>query len=124
VAGFSASLRSAGIRIAVIVNIHGNMPALEAVLADIKHRSVAYAINLGDCVSAPLWPREVSDLLMASDLTTRGNHDRWMSGPDLARTGTSDRYAYSQLDSGTAAARSGRSSRRGHLSVWMRTAGT
>jgi hypothetical protein len=42
-------------RIAVIVNMHGNMP--EAVLADIKHRSVSYAINLGDCVSGLLWPR-------------------------------------------------------------------
>jgi Calcineurin-like phosphoesterase superfamily domain len=50
-------------RIAVIADIHGNMPALEAVLADIQRRNVGRMINLGDCVSGPLWPREVCDLL-------------------------------------------------------------
>ena len=53
-------------RIAVIADIHGNLPALEAVLADIQRRNVDRTINLGDCVSGPLWPREVCDLLMAS----------------------------------------------------------
>ena len=86
-------------RIAVIADIHGNLPALEAVLADIQHRNVDRTINLGDCVSGPLWPREVCNLLMASDdLTIRGNHDRWVSGPDPAQMGASDRYAYSQLN--------------------------
>jgi predicted phosphodiesterase len=86
-------------RIAVIADIHGNLPALEAVLADIKGRDVDRTINLGDCVSGPLWPREVCDLLMArDDLTIRGNHDRWVSGPDPARMGASDRYAFSRLN--------------------------
>lgn len=86
-------------RIAVISDIHGNMPALEAVLADIQHRDVDRTINLGDCISGPLWPREVCDLLMASDgLIIRGNHDRWVSGSDPAQMGASDRYAHSQLD--------------------------
>src|SRR6478609_1935081 len=86
-------------RIAVIADIHGNLPALEAVLADIQHRNIDRTINLGDCVSGPLWPREVCDLLMgSSDLTIRGNHDRWVSGPDPARMGSSDRYAFSQLN--------------------------
>jgi predicted phosphodiesterase len=40
-------------RIAVIADIHGNMPALEAVLADIQRRGVDRTINLGDCVSGP-----------------------------------------------------------------------
>ena len=85
-------------RIAVIADIHGNMPALKAVLADIQSRDVNRTINLGDCVSGPLWPREVCDLLMALDnLTIRGNHDRWVSGPDPVRMGASDRYAYRQL---------------------------
>jgi len=30
------------------------------------------------------------------DLTIRGNHDRWVSGPDPARMGASDRYAFGQ----------------------------
>jgi hypothetical protein len=81
-------------RIAVIADIHGNLPALEAVLADIQRRGVDRTINLGDSVSGPLWPREVCDLLMASSsLVIRGNHDRWVSGPDPASMGPSDRYA-------------------------------
>ena len=87
------------IRIAVIADIHGNLPALEAVLADIERRGVDHTINLGDCVSGPLWPREVCDLLMGrEDLTIRGNHDRWVYGSDPTRMGASDRYAHSQLN--------------------------
>ena len=86
-------------RIAIIADIHGNLPALEAVLADIDRRAVDRTINLGDCVSGPLWPRAVCDLLMArDDLTIRGNHDRWVSEHDPARMGASDRYAFSQLN--------------------------
>ena len=83
-------------RIAVIADIHGNMPALEAVLDDIRRREIDQTINLGDCVSGPLWPREVCGLLMESNsLVIRGNHDRWVSGADP--TGASDRYAVSKL---------------------------
>jgi predicted phosphodiesterase len=86
-------------RIAVIADIHGNLPALEAVLADIQRQNVDRMINLGDCVSGPLWPREVCDLLkVRDDLTIRGNHDRWVSGAHPARMGASDRYAFSQLN--------------------------
>jgi predicted phosphodiesterase len=86
-------------RIAVIADTHGNLPALEAVFADIQRRNINRTLNLGDCVSGPLWPREVCDLLKArNDLTIRGNHDRWVSGPDPTRMGASDRYAFSQLN--------------------------
>ena len=98
--GYSQDGSRAGnpMRIAVIADIHGNMPALEAVLADIQRRGVDRTINLGDSVSGPLWPREVCDLLMASSsLVIRGNHDRWVSGPDPASMGPSDRYAHSNL---------------------------
>ena len=85
-------------QIAIIADIHGNMPALEALLADIQRRGVDRTINLGDSVSGPLWPREVCDLLVASSSPViRGNHDRWVAGPDPARMGPSDRYAYSHL---------------------------
>ena len=87
-------------RIAVIADIHGNLPAfnLSWPTSSVVVLSMA-PINLGDCVSGPLWPREVCDLLMArDDLTIRGNHDRWVLGPNPARMGASDRYAYSQLN--------------------------
>ena len=67
--------------------------------ADIQRRGVDRTINLGDSVSGPLWPREVCDLLMASSgLVIRGNHDRWVSGPDPVSMGPSDRYARLHLD--------------------------
>ena len=45
-------------RIAVIADIHGNLPALQAVLADNGHepRSQDQPWQL---LSGPLWPREV-----------------------------------------------------------------
>jgi predicted phosphodiesterase len=71
------------VRLAIISDVHGNLVALEAVLADIKSRRVDLTINLGDCVTSPLWPREALDLLETiAAPTVRGNHDRWIAeGP-------------------------------------------
>jgi putative phosphoesterase len=64
-------------RIAVISDVHGNLRALEAVLADIKTRGADVIVNLGDSVTSPLWPRETYDLLEGLSFpTVRGNHDR------------------------------------------------
>lgn len=64
-------------RIAVISDIHGNLVALEAVLADIRDRAPDLIVNLGDCVTSPAWPRETMELLDSLALpTVRGNHDR------------------------------------------------
>jgi Calcineurin-like phosphoesterase len=66
-------------RLAVISDVHGNLAALEAVLADIKLRGPDYTINLDDCVTSPLWPRETFEALQSLALpTVRGNHDRWI----------------------------------------------
>ena len=65
-------------RLAVISDIHGNLLALEAVLADITTRGVDDTINLGDWVAGPLWPRETFELLAELGIrSVRGNHDRW-----------------------------------------------
>ena len=64
-------------KLAVISDIHGNLPALEAVLADIATQGVDQIVNLGDILSGPLQPAETADLLMARGFTTiRGNHER------------------------------------------------
>jgi len=64
-------------RIAVISDIHGNLAALEAALADIHTRAPDLIVNLGDCVTSPAWPRETMELLESLALpTVRGNHDR------------------------------------------------
>jgi putative phosphoesterase len=66
-------------RLAVISDIHGNLRALETVLLDIKNRGADFTVNLGDCVTSPLWPKETFEALQALALpTVRGNHDRWI----------------------------------------------
>ncbi|MGA8391413.1 MAG: metallophosphoesterase, partial [Burkholderiaceae bacterium] len=52
-------------RIAVLSDIHGNLPALQAVQADLARRGVDLVINCGDILSGPLWPCETADALMA-----------------------------------------------------------
>lgn len=50
-------------RYALISDIHANLPALEAVLADIDRRDDVDAVyHLGDLVGAP-WPNEVVEVL-------------------------------------------------------------
>ena len=85
-------------RLAVIADIHGNLPALEAVLADIAARGAHRTVNLGDCVSGPLWPRETMDLLETLRLpTVRGNHDRWIAETPRERMYPSDSFAADRL---------------------------
>jgi predicted phosphodiesterase len=81
-------------RIAAISDIHGNLGALDAVLADIRRRSVDLTVNLGDIVSGPLQPRETADRLMALELPTiRGNHERQVLAADRDGMAMSDRFA-------------------------------
>lgn len=85
-------------RLAVISDIHANLAALEAVLDDIATRSPDSIVNLGDCVSGPLWPQETMELLQARSIpTVRGNHDRFLTEHAPERLGPSDRYALSAL---------------------------
>ena len=93
-------------RIAVIADIHGNRPALDAVLADLAARGgAALVVDLGDGVSGPLWPAETLARLRDLDaVTVRGNHDRAVAAGPPDRLGPSDRFAWDAL---TPAERSG-----------------
>jgi predicted phosphodiesterase len=85
-------------KLAIIADIHGNVAALEAVLADIEARKVTSIVNLGDCVSGPLWPRETMDLLKRLQLpTVRGNHDRWLAEVERSDLAASDAFAFDRL---------------------------
>ncbi|MDX7949996.1 metallophosphoesterase family protein [Lichenihabitans sp. Uapishka_5] len=85
-------------RLAVLADIHGNLPALEAVIADLGRRGVDAVVNLGDCVSGPLWPAETLALLRRLDWpTARGNHDRTVALGSSAGLGASDRFARERL---------------------------
>jgi diadenosine tetraphosphatase ApaH/serine/threonine PP2A family protein phosphatase len=89
-------------RIAVIADIHGNILALEAVLADLAGRGGAdRVVNLGDCVAGPLWPRETMERLEGLGWpTVRGNHDRRVANEPLDEMGPSDKFAYDRLTPG------------------------
>ncbi len=64
-------------RYALISDIHANLPALEAVLADIDARSVlAGTYHLGDLVGYAPWPNEVVMLLRERGIQgVAGNYD-------------------------------------------------
>ncbi|MET0605795.1 MAG: metallophosphoesterase family protein [Beijerinckiaceae bacterium] len=86
-------------RIAILADIHGNALALEAVMRDLAAQAPDFTVNLGDCLSGPLWPRETADLLMAQDWpTVRGNHDRWVSEQARSDMIGSDAFAYDAVD--------------------------
>jgi putative phosphoesterase len=85
-------------RLAVISDIHANLAALEAVLDDIASKSPDAIINLGDCVSGPLWPKETVELLEGRGIpSVRGNHDRWLRDRPMERLAGSDRFAHGQI---------------------------
>lgn len=86
-------------RLALVSDIHGNLPALEAVVADIARRGVDAVINLGDSLSGPLLPLETARYLMAQPWThLAGNHERQVLSVPPHKQGPSDRYAREQLD--------------------------
>jgi putative phosphoesterase len=69
-------MTTSGRRVAALSDIHGNLPALEAVLVDVEREGVDAIVVAGDSFSGP-WPAEVVDLLLANDaLIVRGNADR------------------------------------------------
>src|SRR5260370_13163912 len=63
--------------IAVLADIHGNLPALEAVLADVALTDADVLMTCGDVASGPL-PIETLDVLRALHRArfVRGNADR------------------------------------------------
>lgn len=67
------------LQLAIIADIHANIWALDAVLADIKRRGIKRIINLGDILYGPLAPRETAERIRAENLvgmSIQGNNDR------------------------------------------------
>jgi predicted phosphodiesterase len=65
-------------RLAAIYDIHGNLPALQAVLAEIRRIGVDQVVVGGDVLPGPM-PREALDCLLSLDTPTKfilGNGDR------------------------------------------------
>jgi predicted phosphodiesterase len=83
-------------RIAILSDIHGNIWALEAVLAEIRAmRDIDLVVNAGDLLSGPLEPAATAELLMSLALpTVRGNHERQLLASAEHQAGGSDQYAF------------------------------
>jgi predicted phosphodiesterase len=67
-------------RIALLYDIHGNLAALEAVLASAESAGAARYLLGGDYASFGPWPRETAELLetLPAVARIRGNVERWL----------------------------------------------
>lgn len=64
-------------RIAVFSDIHGNLPALEAVWADLQNAQPDAVYCLGDLVNLGPWPNEVVEFIRGRRISSlMGNHDQ------------------------------------------------
>ena len=85
-------------KIAIISDIHGNLPALQAVLSDIDQLGVDLIINCGDTLAGPLEAARTADLLMARGIPmVAGNHERQMLTLPPDNMGPSDTCALAEL---------------------------
>ena len=84
--------------IALFSDIHANLPAFEAVLADLDSRKPDAVYCLGDLIGYNVWPNEViAEIRKRGIATLAGNHDLKVknlltSAPDLNESGKN--YAY------------------------------
>ena len=68
-------------QLAIVSDIHGNLEALEAVLADLDHRGLEHVACLGDFVGYGASPNECIDMLRPRiEIAVAGNHDLAASG--------------------------------------------
>ena len=83
-------------RYALIGDVHANLPALEAVLADVERRSVDSVYHLGDLVGYAPWPNEVAERIRAAGVPgIAGNYDSYVATAyELEHADESSRLSY------------------------------
>src|ERR671918_608360 len=68
-------------RVAIVADIHGNLPALEAVLRDVERQAPDVVVAAGDLALRGGHPREVLQLLIdRCDAMLIGNTDAYIAG--------------------------------------------
>ena len=84
-------------RVAALYDVHGNLPALEAVLAEVTAAGVDAIVCGGDVAAGP-FPRECLERLRDRDAVfVRGNADRELSPWLLARLTDAEQQFLAQL---------------------------
>src|SRR5580765_4657972 len=85
-------------RVAALYDIHGNLPALEAVLVEVERERVDAIVVGGDIASGPPQPREVVELVrsLPNAHCIRGNADRLRDREHAGEEGLE--WLLSQLD--------------------------
>jgi predicted phosphodiesterase len=80
-------VESCGDVLAILYDIHGNLPALEAAIADAEAAGADGWLLGGDFASSSPWPKETIERLRGLRRATwiRGNGERWMRDPPLDR---------------------------------------
>ena len=67
-------------RIAILADVHANLPALLAVLAEAHRHGCERVYHAGDLIGIGPYPGEVVDLARASGmLCVQGNHEAWVT---------------------------------------------
>jgi predicted phosphodiesterase len=86
------------VRIAVLSDVHGNLPALEAVVEDLKQRSVDDVWCGGDLGWGGPWASECIALVRDAGWTTvKGNTDVWIAGEPQTVNSPEDRDALARM---------------------------
>jgi predicted phosphodiesterase len=79
----------------ILYDIHGNVPALERVLADARAAGVSRWLLGGDFASWSPWPTETIEILRSLPDATwiRGNGERWLREPPWDRPDVAEAIA-------------------------------
>ena len=85
-------------RIAILSDLHGNLAALEAVLADLDAEQVDHIVCLGDVAMGGPHPREVMARLKALNCpVVMGNTDAWLLNPQPIRAWRGDSQRITEI---------------------------
>ncbi|MBB6098397.1 putative phosphodiesterase [Deinobacterium chartae] len=89
-------------KIALVSDIHGNLLALEALLADLGRERPDQVVCLGDLATDGPRPREVIRSVRALGWpTVAGNTDTWLLGPQPFADGSEEKRAWRTPSAGT-----------------------
>lgn len=71
---------TSNVRIAILADVHANLPAFSAVLVDARWRGCERVYHVGDLIGIGPYPAEVIDLARSNGIIcVQGNHEAWVT---------------------------------------------